>query len=58
MMAGLLEEKDTEEILRHEREEIIRPILEEKDGEKILALCRKIREENKKAVKTKKEKQA
>jgi len=58
MMAGLLEEKDTEEILRHEREEIIRPILEEKDGEKILALCRKIREENKKSVKTKKEKQA
>jgi hypothetical protein len=47
MMAGLLEDKDTEEILKREWEEIIRPIMEEKDDEKVLALCRKIREEKK-----------
>jgi hypothetical protein len=57
MMAGLLEDKDTEEILKREREEIILPILEERDDEKVLALCRKIREENKKAGKSKKVKQ-
>jgi len=58
MMNGLLEDNDTEEIIRREREEIIQPILEERDEEKVLALCRKIREENKKAGKSKKGKHA
>lgn len=46
MMEGLMaEENKTEDILKREWEEIILPIMEERDEEHVLALCRKIREE-------------
>lgn len=45
MMEGLMEDDDTENILKKEWDEIILPILEEHDEEKVLALCRKIKEE-------------
>ncbi|MDV0444776.1 Histidinol-phosphate aminotransferase [Methanimicrococcus sp. At1] len=46
MMEGLMEEDETEEILKKEWEEIILPIMEERDSDQVLALCRKIKEEN------------
>ena len=57
MMEGLLADGEgTEEILKREWEEIILPIMEEKDEEGVLALCRKIKEENDKNPRPKKEK--
>ncbi len=46
MMEGLMEEGETEEILKKEWNEIILPIMEEKDDAHVLRLCRKIKEEN------------
>lgn len=46
MLEGLMEDGDTEEILKTEWNEIILPILEERDDEHVLTLCRKIKEEN------------
>ena len=57
MMEGLLADGEgTEEILKREWEEIILPIMNEKDEECVLALCRKIKEENDKNPRQKKEK--
>ncbi|MCL2550044.1 MAG: aminotransferase class I/II-fold pyridoxal phosphate-dependent enzyme [Methanimicrococcus sp.] len=57
MMEGLLADGGgTEETLKREWEEIILPIMEEKDEEQILALCRKIKEENDRDPRPKKEK--
>lgn len=55
MMEGLMDDEDeTEEVLKREWEEIILPIMEEKDEERVLTLCRKIKEENERDQKTKK----
>lgn len=48
MMEGLMKDGDTEEILKKEWDEIILPILEERDSKQVLALCRRIREETQK----------
>jgi len=59
MMEGLMEdEADTEKILKKEWAEIILPIMEEKDGEQILSLCRKIKDENSKKTPPEKKSEA
>ncbi|MCL2862916.1 MAG: aminotransferase class I/II-fold pyridoxal phosphate-dependent enzyme [Methanimicrococcus sp.] len=49
MMEGLLADGEgTEETLKREWEEIILPIMEERDSEHVLAICRKIKEDKEK----------
>ncbi|WNY24367.1 Histidinol-phosphate aminotransferase [Methanimicrococcus hongohii] len=45
MLEGLMEDGDTEEILKKEWDEIILPIMEERDSDHVLAVCRRIKEE-------------
>ena len=52
IMEGLLEEGNTEDILKNEWEKVILPIMEERDENRVLALCRKIKEENDKNPKS------
>lgn len=56
IMEGLMEEGDTDEILKREWQEIIYPILEERDDNQVLAMCRKIKAEKEKNPISKKRK--
>ncbi|MDR0767765.1 MAG: aminotransferase class I/II-fold pyridoxal phosphate-dependent enzyme [Methanosarcinales archaeon] len=53
MLEGLMEEGDTEKILKRQREEILLPIMEERDENNVLSMCRKIKEEKEKNPKSK-----
>ena len=48
IMEGLMEDGNTEDILKNEWERIMLPIKEERDDEHVLALCRQIKKENEK----------
>ncbi|MDY0266316.1 MAG: aminotransferase class I/II-fold pyridoxal phosphate-dependent enzyme [Methanimicrococcus sp.] len=46
MLEGLMEDGDTDEILKKEWKEIMLPVLEGRDDEQLLLLCQKIKEES------------